>query len=139
MLSHLSVCVPTCFTFAVLAAVFLNQSDPDVPMAYSASGTDRPHLSDLCLRMEAMEASGSDTHESPADPLEPLQNAVDSTRQRLTALEDEIRSIKRLIKGLNRQMMADIEKRDADRASLKTLIGTVHNAFCLFMMENTSP
>ena len=75
----------------------------------------------------------------PADPLEPIQNAVDITRQRLTALEDEIRSIKRLIRGLNRRMMADIEKRDADRTSLKTLIGSVHNAFVLFMMENTSP
>ena len=92
--------------------------------------------------MEAMEevsASGSEAVDSPEDPLEPIQNAVDSTRQRLTVLEDEIRGIKRLIRALSRRMMADIEKREADRASLKSLIGSVRDAFCLFMMENTSP
>ena len=111
-------------------------------MANPSDGIDRSHLSDLCLRMEELEdvsISGSDSNEPPANPPEPLQNAVHNARQRLTALEDEIRSIKRLIRGLNRRMMADIEKRDADRASLKSLIGSVHNAFCLFKMENTSP
>ena len=111
-------------------------------MANPSDGIDRSHLSDLCLRMEELEdvsISGSDSNEPPANPPEPLQNAVDNTRQRLTALEDEIRNIKRLIRVLNRRLMADFDKRDADRASLKTLLGSMHKALSVYMTENTSP
>ena len=111
-------------------------------MASSADGIDRSHLTPFCLAMEDMEevsANGSNSVESPDDPLEPIQNAVVSTRRRLDVLEDEIKSIKRMIRALNRRMMAEKEKQEADRASLKTLLNSVHNAFCLYIIENSSP
>ena len=110
MQSHMSVGKLMLFHLDALLAVFLEQFQFKASMASSADGIDRSHLTPFCLAMEAMDevsASGSDAVDSPEDPLEPIQNAVDSTRQRLDVLEDEIKSIKRLIRGLNRRMMAE--------------------------------